>query len=183
MLANTTGFSLKKDGSVSHCCGSCGSHCCDFPNQQTPRDFLMNNTFVSKIRPSQNAALWLSPPSVVLEKAHGQLSCFHGDLSTSYFPVLHFFDWAIWIMSCRSTCDWKKCKIIFSVEYICGPNFSVQNDLIFCRATHLALLEPTYMAQLCWFRLKLFKEFCLCLGVPAASKSLQHSVNKTAESL
>lgn len=72
MLANTTGFSLKKDGSVSHCCGSCGSHCCDFPNQQTPRDFLMNNTFVSKIKPSQNAALWLSPPSVVLEEAHGR---------------------------------------------------------------------------------------------------------------
>lgn len=123
-LANSTGFSLKKDGSVSLRC---------VVTSQTNRHletFLWITHLCLKLGQDRMQLWgWLCPHHLLCWRgkgAHGQLSCFHGYLSRSYFPVLHFFDWSIWIMIFQSTCVpviWKKCKIVFSVENIYGPNF------------------------------------------------------------
>lgn len=150
-LANTTGFSLKKDGSVSHCCVVTSQ------SNRHPETFSWITHLCLKLGQGRMQLWgWLCPHHLLCwrwKEAHGQLSWFHspGFISRSYFPVLHFFDWSIWIISFRSTCVpviWKKCKIIFSVENIYGPNFSVQNDLRFCWATRLTLFGPTYPALL-----------------------------------
>lgn len=99
MLANTTGFSLKKNEPVSHCC---------VMTSQTNRHPLWITHLCLKLGQARIQLWgWLCPHHLLCwrwKEAYGQLSCFHGDLSRSYFLVLHFFDCSIWIRSCRSAC-------------------------------------------------------------------------------
>lgn len=164
--------------------------CCDFPNQQTHRDFLMNSTFVSKIRPSQNAALGLalSPPSAVLETKGGSWAAelLPGGLVQVFFPSPVFL-WLVYLnhefQVSLCSCDWKKCKIIFSEGNIYGPNFSVQNDLRFCWATPLTLNCQLTQPSFAGLGLNSSNSSVFTWVYQQHQSLCQHSINKRIESL
>lgn len=112
MLANTTGFSLKKNEPVSHCC---------VMTSQTNRHPLWITHLCLKLGQARTAlGLALSSPSAVLEMKGGLWAAelLPWGLVQVLFPSpaflwLPYLNQELQVSLC--SCDWKNCKIICSI--------------------------------------------------------------------